>query len=641
MLRYDRHALLDVAQHTCGSIDNSLWLKLKDIGIAKSTKRGCRAGRNKQRPITVRVTNRSINNVSMPTKSVCNSNSSNLCRIECQPECKPKDSHMSGHSLPSIFMCNPRSLNKKFDEFRSTVIGNQADVCAISESWFTSNKPIEHYQLEGTKHPDAGISLIGDVNQLDITQILAASHKFAQVVDKPTRGDSILDKIVTNLSTFYNTPFVSAPIGTSDHRTVLWTPKDHEIRSNSVHTRKVRPLKDSNLREFGRWITSHTWTEVTEAANTGDKTSAFYKTLNTAIQLHFPCRKVKLHVHDKPWITPAIKSLICKRQKSFHEGNTHNWRIMRNKVQREISKAKRDFYRDRVQRLKSANPAKWYQQIRVMANMTKTESNIAPPQCVNPSDFVAVANSINEHFASVANDQPPLNVDDLPSFESSDNSAFVVQQHEVYRKLNKIKSGKAGGPDGIPSRIIREFSYELSLPLSNILNRSYAEGVVPPQWRKATVVPIPKSKPATYNSLRPISLTDHFAKVAESFMNQWLMDDIQEHIDPNQFGNRKGVATTHYLVKLLHTLHKNADKPGSHSTLVVTDFSKAFDRINHNVLIRKLINLGVRPPVVAWLCSFLTQREQCVRYKGAISSWITLKEAYPKAPYSVPMDYLS
>ncbi|XP_072041244.1 uncharacterized protein [Amphiura filiformis] len=331
-----------------------------------------------------------------------------------------------------------------------------------------------------SKHPDAGISLIGDVNQLDITQILAASHKFAQVVDKPgdkpTRGDSILDKIVTNLSTFYNTPIVSAPIGTSDHRTVLWTPKDHEIRSNSVHIRKVRPLKDSNLREFGRWITSHTWTEVTEAANTGDKTSAFYKTLNSAIQHHFPCRKVKLHVHDKPWITPAIKSLI------------------------------------------------W----------------------VNPSDFVAVANSINEHFASVANDQPPLNVDDLPSFESSDNSAFVVQQHEVYRKLNKIKSGKAGGPDGIPI---------------------------------------------------------------------WKPERSGDYALPCQ--------TVAYATQ-------NADKPGSHSTLVVTDFSKAFDRINHNVLIRKLINLGVRHPVVAWLCSFLTQRAQCVRYKGAISSWITLKGSLPQ-----------
>jgi len=270
---------------------------------------------------------------------------------------------------------------------------------------------------------------------------------------------------------------------------------------------------------------------------------------------------VKLHVQDKPWITPSIKSLIRKRQKSFHEGNAQHWRIMRNKVQWEIAKAKRNFYRDRVQNLKNSNPAKWYQQIRVMANMDKTESSIIPPPGVDPSDFEAVATSINEHFASVANDQPPLNMDELPSPEPSDSLDLVVQQHEVFTKLNKIKSGKAGGPDKIPGRLIREFAYELSLPLSDILNRSYAEGVVPPQWRNAMVVPIPKSKPATWNNLRPISLTDHFAKVSESFMNQWLMEDIQDHIDHNQFGNRKGIATTHYLVKLLDTLMQTSEEP--------------------------------------------------------------------------------
>jgi len=174
----------------------------------------------------------------------------------------------------------------------------------------------------------------------------------------------------------------------------------------------------------------------------------------------------------------------------------------------------------------------------------------------------------------------------------------VVQPSEVYEKLKKIKSGKAGGPDGIPGKIISEFACELSFPLANILNQSYREGVVPPQWRKAIVVPIPKSKPATWDKLRPISLTDHFAKVAENFMNQWLMEDIETHIDANQYGNRKKISTTHYLIKLMDTLHKHADRPGCSSTLVVTDFSKAFDRIDHNFLIRNLSDLGVRSPVI-------------------------------------------
>lgn len=187
--------------------------------------------------------------------------------------------------------------------------------------------------------------------------------------------------------------------------------------------------------------------------------------------------------------------------------------------------------------------------------------------------------------------------------------------------LQKTKAGKAGGPDGISSRIIREFAYELSKPLADILNKSYEEGVCPPQWKKAVVVPIPKTKPATWDKLRPVSLTDHFAKVAEGFMAKWLLEDMESVIDPNQYGNRKGVSTTHYLIKLMDTLHMNANKPGHLSTIVITDFSKAFDLVDHNILMRKFISLGVRPSVVTWISSFLDEREQCVRYRGQTSDW--------------------
>ena len=111
---------------------------------------------------------------------------------------------------------------------------------------------------------------------------------------------------------------------------------------------------------------------------------------------------------------------------------------------------------------------------------------------------------------------------------------------------------------GNSRRCIRKFAFELSKPLADILNHSYMEGVVPPQWKRAVVVPIPKEKPARWDKLRPVSLTDHFAKVAEGFMAKWLLEDIDSKIDPNQYGNRKGVSTTHYLLKLMDTLHMNA-----------------------------------------------------------------------------------
>ena len=113
-------------------------------------------------------------------------------------------------------------------------------------------------------------------------------------------------------------------------------------------------------------------------------------------------------------------------------------------------------------------------------------------------------------------------------------------------------------------------------------------------------------------------------------MAKWLLENMENVIDPNQYGNRKGVSTTHYLIKLMDTLHMNANKPGHLSTIVITDFSKAFDLVDHNILMRKFISMGVRPSAVTWISSFLDEREQCVRYRGQTSDWKKLNGGVPQ-----------
>ena len=83
-------------------------------------------------------------------------------------------------------------------------------------------------------------------------------------------------------------------------------------------------------------------------------------------------------------------------------------------------------------------------------------------------------------------------------------------------------------------------------------------------------------------------------------MAKGLLEDLESKIDPNQYENMKGVSTSHYLVKLMDTLLKNSDKPSHISSVVITDFSKAFDLVDHNLLINKFVNLGVRPSVIAF-----------------------------------------
>ena len=97
-------------------------------------------------------------------------------------------------------------------------------------------------------------------------------------------------------------------------------------------------------------------------------------------------------------------------------------------------------------------------------------------------------------------------------------------------------------------------------------------------------------------------------------MAKWLLEDLESNIDPNHYGNMKGVSTSHYLERLVDTLLKNSDKPGHISSVVITDFSKAFHLVDHKILINKFFTLGVHPSVIAWIANFLL-REQCVRYR--------------------------
>ncbi|XP_071944789.1 uncharacterized protein [Antedon mediterranea] len=150
----------------------------------------------------------------------------------------------------------------------------------------------------------------------------------------------------------------------------------------------------------------------------------------------------------------------------------------------------------------------------------------------------------------------------------------------IWRPLNSIKCNvqinKSVPPGEIPPVIIKEFAPEIAEPLTHIFNSSLKEGIVPKAWKQATVIPIPKKK------------------------------------DKQQFGNVKGISTSHYLIGLLHYLLSGLEKPGHKARILAVDFSKAFDRISHQVLISKMISIGVRKSIIPRFCSFLTCREQRV-----------------------------
>ena len=178
-----------------------------------------------------------------------------------------------------------------------------------------------------SKYPDCGIVVLGDFNHLNI-QDLVTSHNLKQVVTRPTRQDSILDYIITNLKSFYKTPDISAPLGTSDHNVIMWIPKDiFKDNNNTCTKRTVRRYPQSGLNGFGLWSTRNKWFSGLGLNPSSDElASSFTNDLNTAFDHFFPVNTIKFHPTDKPWITGHIKQLIKERQRAFHTGDAQLWR---------------------------------------------------------------------------------------------------------------------------------------------------------------------------------------------------------------------------------------------------------------------------------------------------------------------------
>ena len=170
-----------------------------------------------------------------------------------------------------------------------------------------------------------------------------------------------------------------------------------------VSSRVVRPIRESDQRAFGQWITNYDWAEVKSAETVQCKTSTFYETLQGAIDKFFPTKITSNHVADKPWITANLKSLILKRQKAFASGKMCLWGFLRNKSSRLIKNAKQIFYDTSVGKLKKLNPRQWHQQIRKLTGYGKKKSFDLPG-----SSAKDIANTINMKFISVAQDIPPL-----------------------------------------------------------------------------------------------------------------------------------------------------------------------------------------------------------------------------------------
>ena len=208
--------------------------------------------------------------------------------------------------------------------------------------------------------------------------------------------------------------------------------------------------------------------------------------------------------------------------------------------------------------------------------------------------------------------------------------------------MRTIKTSKASGPDDIPNWILKEFAECLSGPVCALFNSSLCQGHVPQVRKSAIICPLAKvpSPSAIEKHLQPTSLTPALSKVLEHDVVGWVMDTARDIIDNHQFGSLRGSSTIHALVELVHLWQKALDVPGCCVRVLLLDFSKTFDRVDHSLLLEKFGNLGLPDFLVCWLTSFLCQRRQKVKLGSAQSEWATINAGVPQGTVLGPVGFL-
>ena len=142
------------------------------------------------------------------------------------------------------------------------------------------------------------------------------------------------------------------------------------------------------------------------------------------------------------------------------------------------------------------------------------------------------------------------------------------------------------------------------------------------------------------DELRPISLTSSLSKILEDFVVQWMIEDVQDKVDPKQFRCLKGSSTTVNLIDMIDNWLNSLDAQSHYLRICFIDFKKAFNRIDHNILVSKLLSLGVRRSIIPWICSFLTNRRQSVRIDNSRSEWGAVNAGVPQGTKLGPVLFI-
>lgn len=494
------------------------------------------------------------------------------------------------------------------------------------------------------------------------------SHELIPTITKPTRithtSATLIDNIYVRQDSLISSAII--PSNISDHFPVVtFLAGKNKIKDNKTPLMfKYRPINLQAIDEIKQEIRNTDWTGLNNV-DANNAYSQFIEKLNLIINTFAPEREVLIHPKNvivEEWMTKGLMKSSYRLNRLYRKcvnkpktDDMHTRYIEQRNLYNRLKRiAKKTYYESLFDQYKLDIKKTW-KLMNSIIGKTNDKSHIQKVFNEN-NQIVEGPQNIADGFCRYFSNIGSKLADELSSSNSTyhnylsrhkilNPSSFFLTPttpDEVKLLIKSLKPKKSSGNDKLTPILIKQLDLEISYPLSVLINKSFSEGIVPDALKIAKVIPIHKAKERDqFSNYRPISILPVISKLYEKAMHKRLLNFMEKHdlLYQSQYGFRENHST---IMAVLELINKTIDSLDSKESVIAIflDLSKAFDTINHKILLSKLAYYGVRGVGYEWMESYLSNRYQYVNYDNHDSTAQSLTCGVPQGSVLGPLLFI-